>query len=76
MDAANTGTDQAASTTRKDNRWDRLADSPNTLQRLAAGLPAQQAAGTAVPQFAPEDRLQAGQTLDVLEAECRKARAD
>ncbi|MFJ1652379.1 hypothetical protein ACIOC2_13365 [Streptomyces sp. NPDC088337] len=75
-DAANTSADQAASAARKDNRWDRLADSLNTLQRLDAGLAAQQAAGTAVHQFAPEGRLQAGQALDVLEAECRKARAD
>ncbi|MGW4825395.1 hypothetical protein ACWEP4_42620 [Streptomyces sp. NPDC004227] len=75
-DAANTSADEAASAARKDARWDRLADSLTTLQRLAAGLAAQQAAGTAVPQFTPEDRQQAVQALDALNAECRKARAD
>ncbi|MEV5079388.1 hypothetical protein AB0K74_11340 [Streptomyces sp. NPDC056159] len=75
-DGLNTRADAAASAARKDARWDRLADSLNTLQRLTAGLAAQQADGMARPELAPEDRRQAVEAYDVMNSECRKARAD
>ncbi|MFF7142261.1 hypothetical protein ACFZB5_13565 [Streptomyces nodosus] len=75
-DSLNTRADEAASAARKDARWDRLADSLNTLQRLTASLAAQQADGMANPQWSPDDLRQAREAVDVMDSECRKARAD
>ncbi|WP_406178177.1 hypothetical protein [Streptomyces canus] len=80
-DELNRSADTAAAAAAKDTRWNRLADSMNTLQRLAASLAQQQgsvsqnSAYNSSPLLAPEDQQLATKTIDILQAECRKAYA-
>ncbi|MGW1944929.1 hypothetical protein ACWCRC_11445 [Streptomyces sp. NPDC001940] len=74
-DGLNDIADTAASAASKDPRWNRLADSMNTLQSLMSALASQQATTSGIPALTPEDQRLTDETLDVVNSECRKARA-
>ncbi|MFF2362298.1 hypothetical protein ACFVU0_06200 [Streptomyces sp. NPDC058122] len=71
----NVDADNAASAARKDVRWNRLADAMSTLQRVAADWATQQSQGSNQP-LSDEDARSLRDTLDAVESECRKARAE
>lgn len=80
-DGLNRVADTAAAAAANDARWNRLADSINTLQRLAASLAQQQGSASqnsaykSSPQLSPENQQLATEKVDIVDAECRKAYA-